>query len=186
VHAALVLELAVDTVALDQSDDLLVATEAGVAAAEHLDLPALFLGVAAVHAEQIGGEQRRLFPPGSGADFEHGVALVVRVLWQEKDLELRLELGRALLERRQLLFGELADLRVVGLEQILVPVDVVAQFLPLAVGAHDRLEAGALLRQATVVLLVTENLGIDQLPLELGVSALDVFQFLQHRCGRLL
>ena len=42
-------------------------------------------GIALVHAEQIGGEQRRLVAAGAGADFQDGVALVGRVLRQQHD-----------------------------------------------------------------------------------------------------
>ena len=78
VHAALVLQLAVDALALDQRDDFLDAAGVGVAGRHHLELPALALGVARVHAEQVGGEQRRFVAAGAGADFEDDVLLVVR------------------------------------------------------------------------------------------------------------
>ena len=44
VHAALVLQLAVDAASLDRGDDFLQAADAGVAARHHLDPPALALG----------------------------------------------------------------------------------------------------------------------------------------------
>ena len=81
VHAALVLQPAVDVLALDERDDFLDAAAAGVAEVEDVDLPALALGVARVHAEQIAGEQRRFVAAGAGADFEDHVLLVVRDPW---------------------------------------------------------------------------------------------------------
>ena len=43
-------------------------------------------GIALVHAEQVGGEQRRLVAAGAGADFQDGVLLVGRVLGQQHAL----------------------------------------------------------------------------------------------------
>ena len=69
-------------------DDFLDAADAGVAQIQHLDLPALALGVARVHAEQVRREQRRLVAAGAGADFEHDVLRVVGILRNEEDLQL--------------------------------------------------------------------------------------------------
>ena len=52
----------------------LVAAQLAGDSRHHLDLPALALGVARVHAEQVAGEQRRLVAAGAGADFEEDVA----------------------------------------------------------------------------------------------------------------
>jgi hypothetical protein len=57
----------------------LKAAEVGFAARNDLHLPALALGIAGVHAEQVAGEQRRLVAAGAGTDFEEQVALVVGV-----------------------------------------------------------------------------------------------------------
>ena len=57
-------------------------------AAIDLGLPALPRGIALVHAEQVAGEQRRLVAAGAGADFEDDVALVHRVLGQQREPEL--------------------------------------------------------------------------------------------------
>ena len=52
---------------------------------QDFELPALPLGVARVHPEEIGGEQRGLVASGPGADFEHDVLGVVRILRDEQD-----------------------------------------------------------------------------------------------------
>ena len=87
-HAALVLQPAVGALALDADDDVLDAALVGFAERHQLDLPALPLGVARVAAIEIAGKQRRLFAAGAGADFEHHVALVVRILRHQQDLQL--------------------------------------------------------------------------------------------------
>jgi hypothetical protein len=57
------------------------------ALAEHLHFQPLALRVAAVHAEQVSGEDRGLVAAGAGADFEEHVRRVVRVARQEQRLQ---------------------------------------------------------------------------------------------------
>ena len=65
VHSAFVLEAGVRRLArlhgaarLDRDGDVLVAAEVALLGLEHLGLPAAALGIAQVHAQQVGGEQR--------------------------------------------------------------------------------------------------------------------------------
>ena len=59
VHAGLELHLRVDLVALDAERDLLEAAGVALGGVDLLDLPALQLGVARVHAVEVAGEDRR-------------------------------------------------------------------------------------------------------------------------------
>ena len=106
VDAALVLQLAVDALALDRRDGFLDAADAGLAERHHLELPALALGEAAVHAEQLAGKERRLVAAGAGADFEQDVLLVVGILRQQQDAHLLEQRRLPRLEILQLLPGE--------------------------------------------------------------------------------
>ena len=72
----------------DVGDDFLVAAGVALALRQHLDLPAVKLGVALVHAEQVAGEQRRLVAAGAGPDFDDRALLVGRVLGQEQEPDL--------------------------------------------------------------------------------------------------
>ena len=94
VHAGFEFQLGEGAAAADLGDDFLVAAHGAFARGDHLDLPALLGGVALVHAEQIAREQRRLIAAGAGADFEDDVALVHRVLGQERKPDLLLERDR--------------------------------------------------------------------------------------------
>jgi hypothetical protein len=87
VDAALEAQLRVDLFAADEGDALLVAARRAEALAHHLDLPPLGLGVAGVHAEEVGREERRLFAPLPAPDLEDGVLLVVRVGGEEEELD---------------------------------------------------------------------------------------------------
>jgi hypothetical protein len=66
VDAALVLQPAVDVAALDERDDFLDAAAARLAQVQHLDLPALALGVARVHPEQVPAKSAASSPPVPG------------------------------------------------------------------------------------------------------------------------
>ena len=67
VDAALVLQSRVGALALDLEDDLLQAADAALAVRHHFDLPAAVLGVARVHAEEVGREERGFVAARAGA-----------------------------------------------------------------------------------------------------------------------
>ncbi len=79
-------------------DDFLVSAGRPLARRQHLDLPALRLGVFDIHAEQIAGEQRRLIAACSAPHLQNGVAIVGCVLRKQRDSDrpghrLRLRFG---------------------------------------------------------------------------------------------
>ena len=106
-----------DVAAGDLGDRLLVAADAGIRDLDHLEAPALQHGVALVHAEELGGEQRRLLAAGAGADLEDGVLLVGLVLGQEHGLHIFVERQKALPHGVEFAFREFAHLGVVAADQ---------------------------------------------------------------------
>src|SRR4030081_3046780 len=76
-------------------DDLLEATHGAFTHRHHLDLPALQGGKALIHPEQVAGKKRGLVAAGAGADFQHDVAIVHRVLGQQRDADLLRQLDAA-------------------------------------------------------------------------------------------
>ncbi len=112
VHAALVLQPAVDLVAADQGDDFLQAAHRRFADRSHFHLPALRFRIARVHAEDLGGEQSGFVAAGAGADFEHHVLLVVRIFGQQQHPELLFDARQFGLQARRFLFGHGAHLGV--------------------------------------------------------------------------
>jgi hypothetical protein len=124
VHTALVLELAPHTgvrPAADRHRHVLVAAEVGLLGVEDLGLPALPLGVAQVHPEQVAGEQRRLLAALTGLDLQDHVLAVVGVARHQQLAQLvlqrafaRRQLGR-LGGERLVLAGQLAGRRQVAL-----------------------------------------------------------------------
>ena len=120
VHAALVADLAEHGLAGDLEDDFPQAAQLGGVALHLLHLQAVRLGVAVVHAVEIGGEKRRLVAAGAGADFHDGVAVLVFIRRQERDLDLFLRAGDALLQRRDFRRGHLGQLGIGAPGQLLV------------------------------------------------------------------
>ena len=89
VAAGLELELRVDVVALDADHQLPCSRRGRSRSRDMISVrQPLALGVAQVHAHQVAGEQRRFVAAGAGADFEEGVARVVRVARQQRGLQL--------------------------------------------------------------------------------------------------
>ena len=87
---------------LHRDRDVLVAAEVGLAGVEDLGLPALPLGVAQVHAQQVAGEQRGLLAALPRLDLEDHVLVVVGVARQQQLAQLVRELVAARLQRRDL------------------------------------------------------------------------------------
>ncbi len=99
----------------DRDGDRLHAAEIGRLVVEHLGRPALPLGVAQVHPQQVAGEQRRLLAALAGLDLEDDVLAVVGVLRQQQLAQPVLELVDAGLQsvvglggERRVLGGQLA------------------------------------------------------------------------------
>ena len=112
VDAALVAQLGVDAVALDHGDDFLDAALAGPGHGDDVDLPALPLREARVHAEDLGREERGLVAARPRADLEQDVLLVVRVLGDEQQRDLGVQRVAPRLQRAHLLVGHLPHLGV--------------------------------------------------------------------------
>ncbi len=101
VHAALPLQPRPDAVAalghalgLDRDRDVLDAAQVRLLRVDHLDDPAVPLGVPGVHPQQVAGEQRRLLAALAGLDLDDHVLGVVRVARDQ-------HLAELLLQRRQ-------------------------------------------------------------------------------------
>ena len=74
----------------------------------------MLFGVAAVHAEQIGGEQGRFVAAGAGAHFEDGALLVGCILGQQVHAQLLLHLRQAGIDLVELLLGQILEVLVGG------------------------------------------------------------------------
>ncbi len=156
------LEPGVDALALHPRDDLLVAALLAVAGTDHLDLPALVLGVARVHAKQVAGEQRRFVTAGSRAHLEKDVTPIIGILGHQQTLEFGLqllELGHALLA---LHLGELAHVGVGVLGHLLCGGHVFLDATIAAPGVDQRLELGVFAGVVAKTWLIADHVGLRQ------------------------
>ena len=92
VDAGFVFEAGEHVAAGDRGGRLLEPADPGFRQVEQFEPPAAQRRVALVHAEQVGGEQRRLFAAGAGAHLEDRVALVILVLRQQRQLDVEFQL----------------------------------------------------------------------------------------------
>ncbi len=82
VHAGFEFQFGERAAALHFGDDFLKTPHGAFAGGDHLDLPALQTREALIHPEQVAGKKGCLIAAGTGADFQHHVAIVHGVLGQ--------------------------------------------------------------------------------------------------------
>ncbi len=170
------LEARIGALAADAGDHLAIATQFGLAGGNEVHLPALFFGVAAVHAQQIGGKQRRLVAAGAGTDFQKQVALVVGVAWQECRLQGALQalhLGR---EAWLLFFRQRPELGIgqhePGLTQFVFTLAIVV------VQTHHLADVGVLAAQLAVAFQILGDIAVAQQGVELQQALTQLLQFM--------
>ncbi len=147
VHAGFELQPRKGALALHLEDHFLKSADAGIALRKQLGLPVVFFGVAAVHPEEVGGEQPGFVAAGSGADFDDHIALVARIPRQEHGFQFLLERLELRGEHGRFAFGERLEFGIGFGEHRPGLVQGVPHFFILAVFAHDRLDLGTLARQ---------------------------------------
>ena len=168
----------VGALADDAGDDFLVAAVFALALGNDLELPAVSLGVAGIHAEQVAGEDRRLVPAGARADLEEHVAVVVRVLGEQQLLQRGLQglglLGGAV----EFVLRHGAHLGIVLAQHVLRRGDVVLGPAPALEGLHHVLELAVLDRQLAELVLVADHVRVGQQARQFLVAFGDAFQLL--------
>ncbi len=97
-YARLIAERAVGVLAPDDENGLFQTVQSALAGGEHFDLPAFRLGVAGVHAIEVGGEQAGLVAASSGADLDDRRPIIQRVPRRQEIPEISLERRDATLE----------------------------------------------------------------------------------------
>ena len=112
VRAGFELQPRIRAAAFDARNDFLEAAVFAGAGGFDLDLPALSLRIARVHAEQVAGEDRRLVAAGAGAHFQVDVAFVARVLGDQVREQFGVELLQPCAGRGDFLLGQFAQFRV--------------------------------------------------------------------------
>ena len=186
VHASLPLELRVHAVARHLDDDLLVPAKVRGVGGQDRRRPPLALRVPLVHPPEVPGPDARLVAAGARADLEHYVLIVQRVLGQERDGHLLLELLHLLLERRDLLPGHRLHLGIARSVLDHLPrlrLLVLALLIP-GVLVHHGGELAHRLRQLLVFLGVRRDVGIREPERQLLVRLRGGLQLFDEEIGR--
>ena len=172
-----------DPFAAHGSDDFLEPSRTRLGGGERLDLPALLLGVAAVHAEEIHGEERGLVTAGSRANFENRVLFVVGIARQEQQPDLLLERLAARLEGLELALGQLAQLGVALGEHAARAVDLPQHRAVRLRGPCGWAQSGQLLGDARVFARIRGDPRVSERllePLGPGRKDRDLLQEVRH------
>ena len=114
VDAALELQLGEHACAADRGNCFLEAADVGFAGGDQLEPPALRLGEALVHAQQVAGEQRGLVAASPGANLEHCGALVGGVARQQLQRERALGFGQLVADVLRFRRGHFLELGLGG------------------------------------------------------------------------
>ena len=167
--------------ARDHESDFLEAADLRRVRVHELDLPALLLGIARVHAEEVARKQRGLLAADAAAYLDDDVLLVIRVLRQEQDGQLFVERLLLLHEVRELRLDERVHLVVerfrehrLGLLDALDDLFIAPEF------RDDRRQRGVFLRVRLPLRHVRHGLGVADQRLELPVFIFDGLELLQH------
>ena len=184
VGAGLELQAAVDALAVDAGDDLLVAAVFPGARVQDVQPPALVLGEAGVHAVQVASEDGRFVAAGAGADLQEDVAFVVRIDGNEQPAQFALDAAKPFAQLRGVLLGEFADRGVVVRQQTLCFVEIVRRFPMFLIRRHQRRQLGVLPRQAGEALAVGDHVRIGEQRRQLFVPLGKAGELGDHGCGK--
>ena len=181
--SALVLQTRVRAVPFDQRCDRLDAPDAGVVAVHDLHLPAAGLGVPLVHPEELGREERGLLSSGARADLDEDVARIVRVAWDEEELQLPFDLSEPFGQAGALRGGHLVELFARGerLDELARALELPGDPAVLFVLRDDRLELGERLLRVAHGAMILDELRVREPDAELFVLSADLFEFREHK-----
>ena len=176
VAAGLESQLLVHPLAFHPDDHFLVAAQVAGAFAHQFGAPALALAVAQVQPRQVAGEQRAFFAAGAGADFNKGVAFVVRVARQQGLLDFTLQPVQVGLAIGNFLLGHGGHVGVV--QQGLGGGHVGLALAERTPALHQRVGVGLFARQRPVALHVRHHRGVGQAGVQFGQAHFQAVQLL--------
>ena len=168
-HAGFEFELRVRALARDARDDFAIAAVLALVGAQYLDTPALPLGVAAVHAKQIAGEDRGFVAARAGAHLEEQVRIVVGILRHEMQQQLPFEGRAAPDELLVLVLGERAHVGIGARTQFRGSRDIALELAVKVEIPRHRVEPRVLLRQLAEPILVEDRSRVTEQPGDLFV-----------------
>src|SRR5207253_3037057 len=175
-HTGLELELRVRTSARYLEDDLFEATLFGLALREDLGLPAMALGVPRVHAVKIRPEERGLLPALAGTHLDDDVLLVEGIARHELRAQTFGEVIGLRREEGGLLAGEVAQVGVITIDELLRLSEPLLGLAKRADGLDDRRKRRELLTDLADAVAVGRRFGIRDFSLELLITPFDALE----------
>ena len=147
----------------------------------HLDLPAVLLGKARVHAEDLGGKQRSLVASRAGADFEDDVLLVVGILGQQQELAALLRWRAARGSSAAISSSAMARMSgSVSASMARASARPLPHLLQLAILLHRLFDLAQGLGGFLIFFVVVQHFRQRELRLQLVVALLHLFQAIDH------
>ena len=140
---------------------------------ERLDLQAGDFRVAQIHAVEVAGKQRGFVAAGARANFEDGVAILVRIGRKQRVLHGVLELRDTLFQRRDFRLRHLGHLRVRALGEFEAVAQFGARFFQPVPRREQFLQPGVLAQQ----ILGPLRIGIKVPARDLGFEFAEAFGF---------
>ncbi len=130
-----------------RGDDFLVAAGIAFGDAVDLDAPALRRGIAAVHTEQVAGEDGRFVTAGTSAHFEDGRGVDVLVLRRQQQGDPVFQLGQRIFQVAQFFLGQRRQLGVAHGRHLFQLGHLATRLDQALDRVGDRLDFGVFLRQ---------------------------------------
>ena len=177
--AGLKFQTAIHAIAADFGNHLFITAMFAFVGAHDLHAPAARFGVTAVHPEQIAGKQRRFITAGTGADFDKGVAFIIRILRQQQHLQLLLHLLAFRFRVAQFFLRHFAHFRIV--EHHLCSFDIVLHLAPFGIAARHVAQLRIFPRQRAESILIGDGRSITQQRLNFLMAFVQSFQFGNNR-----
>jgi hypothetical protein len=169
VDAGLELQFRISALTGDTRDHLAITAVLSWIRAQDLDCPALPLGVAAIHPEQVAGEDRGFVAARPGTHFEEQVRVVVGIDRHEMHEQLVLESGEPPGELLVLVLGERAHVGIGARSQLSSSGNIALELAMKIEVAGDLVEARVLFRQLAKPVLVGDCRRVTEQPRDLFV-----------------
>ena len=143
--AALIFQSGVCALALDQDNSFLDASKACIVDFHQLRLPVVPLCVHRVHPEQDSSKKGRFFPASAGPDLNDDVFVIVGILRQKQDLQIRFLLLDGVFQFGDLHLGQFTHFLITFVQHLLGFRQIGLGFLVFLVFFYDRLHLAHLL-----------------------------------------
>ncbi len=181
VHAALIFENTIDTLARHRQHNLFEAAGSPFAGRSDSDVPAAALAIFHIHLAQVAGKEGSLVATGTSADFNYCILSILRLGRYELKLYLLFKLRQGFYSCVELFFGHLAHFRVVFLcEYQMSLIDI---FGELTVGTgklYESFKVFVFLGEPDVSLHICDYVGVGNQCAYLFKSGLNAIEALQQ------